>query len=256
MSYPLGSVEPDQRVEFYAEHEVRDARPRFRGLAAGLSALLVVVLFAGGMWYAYLLGTRHAGGPGIENVPLIRADASPTKVKPEKPGGMEVPDRDKLIYTQKRAAVEHLLPPPEKPIPRPAGPGAPTAQSGAPPLPLGSPAATATASSTASAVIPPVKTVATSNGAAKPAAVQPSPAKVNGTRMQFASVRSEEEAIQEWNRIKRANSDLLGDLSATPVRADLGDKGVFYRVLSGPVADAARVCHELNQRNFGCIVAR
>ena len=74
--------------------------------------------------------------------------------------------------------------------------------------------------------------------------------------MQFASVRSEEEAIQEWNRIKRANSDLLGDLSATPVRADLGDKGVFYRVLSGPVADAARVCHELNQRNFGCIVAR
>jgi len=64
------------------------------------------------------------------------------------------------------------------------------------------------------------------------------------------------EAIQEWNRIKRANSDLLGDLSATPVRADLGDKGVFYRVLSGPVADAARVCHELNRRNFGCIVAR
>jgi len=97
MSYPLGSAEPDQRVEFYAEPEARNAGPRFRGLAVGLSALLVVALFVGGMWYAYLLGTRHAGGHGMENVPLIRADAGPIKVKPEKPGGMEVPDRDKLI---------------------------------------------------------------------------------------------------------------------------------------------------------------
>jgi len=249
-------MEPDERAEFYTESEAGGARPRFRRLAAGLSALLVVALFGGGTWYAYLLGTRHASDPRIENVPLIRADASPTKVKPEKPGGMEVPDRDKLIYTQKRAAVEHLLPPPEKPMSRPATPGTPAVQSGAPPLAVGSPATPATASSAAAAANPPVKTAATSNGAAKPPAVQSSPAKANGTRIQFASVRSEVEAIQEWNRIKRANSDLLGDLSATPVRADLGDKGVFYRVLSGPVADAARVCHELNQRNFGCIVAR
>jgi hypothetical protein len=256
MSYSLGSVEADQRAEFYAQPETRGARSRLLGLAAVLSALLVVALFAGGMWYAYLLGTRHARGPSIENVPLIRADASPTKVKPEKPGGMEVPDRDKLIYTQKRAAVEHLLPPPEKPMPRPGGPGMPTAQSGAPPQPQGSPAAPATASSAVAATNPLVKTVATSNGAAKSPAAQPSPAKSNGTRIQFASVRSEEEAIQEWNRIKRANSDLLGNLSATPVRADLGEKGTFYRVLSGPVADPAQVCRELNQRNVGCIIAR
>jgi len=256
MSYPLGSVAADQRTEFYAEPVSREARPRLRGLAAGLGALLIVALFAGGMWYAYLLGTRHASGPSIETVPLIRADTSPTKVKPEKPGGMEVPDRDKLIYTQKRAAVEHLLPPPEKPMPRPAGPGTPTAQSGASPQPQGSPVAPATASSAATAANPPVKSVATSNGAVKSAAAQPSQAKSSGTRMQLASVRSEEEALQEWNRIKRANSDLLGNLSATPVRADLGEKGIFYRVLSSPVADAERVCHDLNQRNVGCIIAR
>ena len=256
MSYPLGSVAADQRTEFYAEPVSREARPRLRGLAAGLGALLIVALFAGGMWYAYLLGTRHASGPSIETVPLIRADTSPTKVKPEKPGGMEVPDRDKLIYTQKRAAVEHLLPPPEKPMPRPAGPGTPTAQSGASPQPQGSPVAPATASSAATAANPPVKSVATSNGAVKSAAAQPSQAKSSGTRMQLASVRSEEEALQEWNRIKRANSDLLGNLSATPVRADIGEKGIFYRVLSSPVADAERVCHDLNQRNVGCIIAR
>ena len=69
-------------------------------------------------------------------------------------------------------------------------------------------------------------------------------------------MRSEEAAVQEWNRIKRANSDLLGSLAATPVRADLGDKGVFYRLQTGVVADADRVCRELNRRNVGCIIVR
>jgi hypothetical protein len=69
-------------------------------------------------------------------------------------------------------------------------------------------------------------------------------------------VRSEESAIQEWNRLKRSNADLLGNVPAAPVRVDLGEKGVFYRVLSGPVADADRLCRELNQRNVGCVIAR
>ncbi|MBV8090484.1 MAG: SPOR domain-containing protein [Alphaproteobacteria bacterium] len=80
-----------------------------------------------------------------------------------------------------------------------------------------------------------------------------------GPRLQLGSVRSQDAARQEWDRIKRKNPDLLGSLSATPVRADLGDKGVFYRIQTGPVADAAaaeRLCGELKQRNIGCIIAR
>jgi hypothetical protein len=69
-------------------------------------------------------------------------------------------------------------------------------------------------------------------------------------------VHSEDAARREWDRIKRTNSDLLGSLSATPVRADLGDKGVFYRIQTGPIADADRICGELKQRNIGCIIAR
>ena len=258
MSYSLGSVESDPRAQFYAEPEARDTRPQFRWLTVSLTALLVVGLFAAGLWFAYLQGARHASGGGNsgEDVPLIRADARPTKVKPEKPGGMEVPDRDKLIYTQKRAAVEHLLPPPEKPMPRPAAPGTPTLEPATLQLPSASvPAAVAASSGPPTANLS-GKTAAASKGAAKPAAAQPSPAKAGESRIQLASVRTEEAAVQEWNRIKRANSDLLGNLSATPVRADLGEKGIFYRVLSGPVADAERVCRELNQRNVGCVIAR
>jgi hypothetical protein len=69
-------------------------------------------------------------------------------------------------------------------------------------------------------------------------------------------VRSEDGARQEWDRIKRANADLLASISATPIRADLGEKGVFYRIQTGPIADADRICGELKRRNIGCITAR
>ncbi|HEX3521490.1 MAG TPA: SPOR domain-containing protein, partial [Stellaceae bacterium] len=88
--------------------------------------------------------------------------------------------------------------------------------------------------------------------AAKPATAQ----KTGGTRIQLASVRSEEAARQEWDRIRRANPDLLGSVAATPVRADLGEKGVFYRLQTAPIVDAERVCGELKRRNIGCIIAR
>ena len=61
---------------------------------------------------------------------------------------------------------------------------------------------------------------------------------------------------QEWDRIKQAKADLLASVSATPIRADLGDKGVFYRIQTAPIADADRVCGELKRRNIGCIIAQ
>ncbi len=64
---------------------------------------------------------RLAAGPSGQ-VPLIRADTEPVKVKPEKAGGMNIPDKDDPIYSMRPGAnpVEKLLPPPEAPAPRPA----------------------------------------------------------------------------------------------------------------------------------------
>jgi hypothetical protein len=230
-------------------------RPRFRGLVATLVALVVIGVFAGGLWFAYQQGLKRGGViTGAADVPLIRADEHPTKVRPEKPGGMEVPDRDKLIYTQKRAAVEHLLPPPEKPMPRPTAPSAAAPSA----LPQPAPAAAGAANPAPQAQPqqpagkPSAKPEPAPTAAAKPATAQ----KAGGTRIQLASVRSEEAARQEWDRIRRANPDVLGSVSATPVRADLGEKGVYYRLQTAPIADAERVCGELKRRNIGCIIAR
>jgi hypothetical protein len=248
VSYQLGQFESD-RGEIFADPRDAEARPRSRGLIATAAALSVMAVFAGGLWFAYHQGLRHAN-IGTPDVPLIRADDRPTKVKPEKPGGMEVPDRDKLIYTQKRAAVEHLLPPPEKPMPRPAPPSAHPARVEPNPAPVAASAAPAVPQ-------PSAKPAAKNNPApAKGATPQAPAAQGRGTRLQLGSVRSEQAAQQEWDRLRRANSDLLGSLSANLVRTDLGEKGVYYRVQTGPLADAERICSELKQRNVGCIVAR
>jgi cell division septation protein DedD len=248
MSYHLGSAGSDASAGLYAEPRDREAGPRFRGLLVCFVALLVIGVVAGGLWFAYQQGLRHGGAiTGAADVPLIRADERPTKMKPENPGGMVVPDRDKLIYTQKRTAVEHLLPPPEKPMARPGTPFA-AAPTEAPPPPAGLAAAPAQPAQVAGK--PPQATTTTPAG--KSATAQ----KAGGMRIQLGSVRSEEAAHQEWDRIRRANPDLLASITATPIRADLGDKGVFYRLVTAPIADADRLCGELKRRNVGCIIAR
>jgi hypothetical protein len=256
MSYQLGA-DSDRHSELFGEPRDQETPPRFRGLVRSLVAILVMGVFAGGLWFAYRQGLRHGNlSSSGADVPLIRADERPTKVKPENPGGMEIPDRDKLIYTQKRAAVEHLLPPPEKPMPRPtASPPTPAAQPATPP-PDGASAAVQPAQPQQLAAKTPVKTPSAPTGPAKPAAAQETPTNAHGGRIQLGSVRSEDGARQEWDRIKRTNADLLASISATPIRADLGEKGVFYRIQTGPVADAERICSELKRRNIGCIIAR
>jgi hypothetical protein len=264
MSYHLGPVDPDRRAEVYGDARDEESPRRPRRVLATMLALLIMGLFSGGLWFAYVQGKRHTGdGAGGGGVPLIRADERPTKVKPEQPGGMEIPDRDKLIYNPTHPVVEHLLPPPEKPMARPTPPtpsqteaarsstGTMPPASGTPENP---PAATQMAQAQQQAAAPPSKAAQAPLSPTKAAAAQAA-----GTRLQLGSLRSEDEARQEWERIKRKNSDLLGSLSATPVRADLGDKGIYYRILAGPIADPAaaeRICSELKQRSIGCIIAR
>ena len=269
MTYHLGPADPDRRAELFADAREEEPQPRSHRLLATTLAVLVMGLFGGGLWFTYVHGARHAGSDAASgDVPLIRADERPTKVKPERPGGMEIPDRDKLIYNPKRTVTEHLLPPPEKPMPRPVLPPpvpppppqteAAKSPTGAAPLasaaPETAPAVVQTAQPPQQAAAPPGKAPQVPPGPSKPTA-----AKAAGPRLQLGSLRSEEAARQEWERIKQKNTDLLGSLSASPIRADLGDRGIYYRLQTAPVADQAaaeRICGELKQRSIGCIIAR
>jgi hypothetical protein len=252
--------------------------------------IAAMIVFAGGLWFAYVQGTRHpaATGNSAEGVPLIRADDRPTKVKPDQPGGMAVPDQNVSLYNEKPggAPVEKLLPTAEQPMPRPTAPQREAAAP--PPIPGASapspapdsaaaPGATPGATPGPTAASPERKSAAAPSKAAPksaPSAKEANPvkeaaailgapataAKAGGpVRVQLGSLRSAEAAREEWARLKRDQPELLGKLTAIAVKADLGDKGVYYRIQAGPLTDGAaadRLCGELRQRKLGCTLVR
>ena len=78
-------------------------------------------------------------------------------------------------------------------------------------------------------------------------------------QIQLASVLSEEAAMAEWKRLSGKNKDILGAYKPAVIKADLGDRGVFYRLRAGPLADKAAadaLCASLAAANVSCIVVR
>jgi len=244
----------------------------FVGAAAGI-AMVGVGLFA------YKAGERR-GAEGV--APVIVAGSGPDKVRPDQPGGMDVPNRDKQIYDrltpdrgQQPARVERLLPPPETPMapPKQVAPVAqstPPGQAPAPPqvpelspsdsfsspvTPASNAAPTVPASSPHVAVKPTTPTQ--TSAAAKVAAVQP--AAGGAYRVQIGALRSEEDAQKTIAQAKRNGGEVLAGFSFDVKRADLGEKGVYYRVQVGPLADASAassLCDRLKDRKVGCMVVR
>jgi cell division septation protein DedD len=248
MAYALGPIRPDERHNriFHRRH------PR-RAVIVALAALAVIGAASG-------IVTVHRAITLIAapaEVPVIHADAEPTRKRPDDPGGLQIPGQGTLALDggQGDSKAEQLLPPPETPLPRPA-PVEPTAVAPLPP-PAPPPAANVPAAAAAPAVpATPPPTVK-----AAPAAVAPAPAVAmgKGYRLQLGAVRTPAAAKDEFERLKRLNGDVLGKLGYAAERIDLGDRGIFYRIQAGPLADAAlaeRGCNALNRRGVRCLLVK
>lgn len=79
--------------------------------------------------------------------------------------------------------------------------------------------------------------------------------------VQLSSIRSDDRAVGERAaaRLTRTHRSILGDLEVVAIRADLGERGIYYRLRAGPLADytsAAELCRELTAREQDCIVVR
>lgn len=73
--------------------------------------------------------------------------------------------------------------------------------------------------------------------------------------LHLASYRSAEQAERGWSQLRRAHSEVLGGLSHTVSRVDLGSKGVFYRLVAGPFSNAtaaSSACAKLKSRRQFC----
>lgn len=104
-----------------------------------------------------------------------------------------------------------------------------------------------------------------------PAAAKPAPAvatqaavsmakPVTGTRMmvQLASMPDAKAAEAQAIKLQQQYKAQLSGNTLHTVRADLGAKGVFYRIQSASLAEAEarKICDAIKKRNAGCILVR
>lgn len=78
------------------------------------------------------------------------------------------------------------------------------------------------------------------------------------TVVQLASVKDEAIAKRDMNTLQTKYTRQLGAVHLRVVRADLGAKGIYYRIQSQPLSlnQANTLCSALKQNNAGCIIVR
>jgi hypothetical protein len=247
---------------------------RGRRIMTALMAVAAVLGFGVVLVYAYNKGKQD----GESNVPpVIQAQDGPTKIRPESPGGMKVPDRDKEVFSRleidKRTdRVERLLPAPEKPMTPPAqSPAVP------PEVTKMAPAAGPATGTSATGPMPSKKAV---SAAVKAPKIPPPPLVINKPltrpkplasktpklvksgrfRVQILSLRSRADVLKSWKSLQQRHSNLLGKLALNiePVRLS-GGRGTYYRMQAGALASRAQataLCGKLKQRKLSCIVVK
>ena len=75
--------------------------------------------------------------------------------------------------------------------------------------------------------------------------------------VQVASYRAKDDALARFNKLSELHSDLLSDLAPDILRADLGAKGVYYRLRIGPFESfdkSTNLCNALKARKLDCLV--
>lgn len=305
--------------EINAEAEAatpEDRRPRARLLPMWI--LLAAVIIVGVAW---AVSERYfAASDGDGSVPVITAEEMPVKVRPEEPGGVEVPDRDKYVYKSlidEEPEAEQLLPAPEEPMDRPPAetPGAKMATDveaateeapdpvrpdeldvatseppeageqdqddmvaegpdmakdmAADPPPAEQPQQLLDSAQPETEMLDAAETAAPEPAPAPEPEPEPAPAPEpeakptpavapgSGFMVQVGASQNEAAAETALTRLADKHPGIMGPLSAIVVRADLGDKGIWYRMRIGPFAarsEANEVCGQLKAVDAGCFI--
>jgi hypothetical protein len=234
-NHPRGVYEPlmDSAPVYDLSDEEIEEEGRSRVPLLIVIALLVLAAFAGVVWLAYDQGVARGRASAI----VIAAPAGPVRTAPSDAGGAATPFTGLKVYQQPvppdqeaqasalAPASENIVvaPPVAKPSPVPAAP---------------SPAAAVPAPTPASPPAPRSPVTA--------AAV-----------LQIGAYESVEIANGAWAAFKARHADVAGTLGQDIQKADLGAKGIWYRLRVGPFADkpaAAAACEKLKAQGATCFV--
>lgn len=247
--------------------EQRRKRP---AILIGVSVGVVVAVAIGGLTfgkYVSLSGTSNG------ELPIIRADTSPDGMAPKFAGGLDVPNRDKMVYERLRQnsadlPVERLLAPTEKP----AAPVQPLPEDAIAALvekveAEHEPAAAIVKDEDGQAVEVVFKTVETAPklGNKQPAPVKeikkepekkPEPKSEKAFSVQLVSARSQKAAEDEFKRLSKKYPDLMSKIPHH-VSETTSDKGTFYRLRVGDFAvrdDAKALCDKFKAKKQECFI--
>ena len=201
-------------------------------LAACLLAIAFIVM------KLYTPGVRDRSDP-----PRITADNTPFKVKPEEAGGLQTPNQDKVVFEvmdgnpPKAVVTPEALP--EQPV------------------------KIETPEPVIQAPEPVVKRPVESAPVSLPSASSPSPSSLASKKsdwvVQVASTRSQADAEAVWINLKRKYPNLVSGVYADVKRADLGDKGIYYRTRIAGLADksaAQALCRSFDAAGQACFVTK
>ncbi len=116
------SANSDMKLSPKEEEALADtARSSTNPVTRLLFILVALVVVLGGLWIGVgdQIMAMITGDDG--DVPTITAEGAPIKVRPESPGGMQVPNQGRLVYgvvdgSSAQPRMERLLPSPEKPV--------------------------------------------------------------------------------------------------------------------------------------------
>lgn len=280
-SFERGVYEPksdDVRVFDEDEQDIDEEGSRLPLLI--VIALLVLAAFGGVVWLAYSQGVQR----GRADAPRMIV-AAPGPVKEAAAGSTDTPHALK-IYQQPAPSEDEMadsdsVPPPPtevtkpapapmaaKPVEKPAALAPkPTEVAKAPAKPMEKPAATATKPApTKPAEAKPAVSKAIETAALPPPAVAPTaskPAEAAASAggayvLQIGSYKSQADADAAWKTFS-SKHPMAGGYSENVRKADLGDKGTWYRLRMGSFADKAAAtafCEKLKSDGGNCLVAK
>lgn len=216
-----------------------------------------VILFAAFIWFFYAHFSSRDDARVADVAPeLIEAPAQPYKVRPDDPGGMDIPDQDKYVLDGEAPAsqpLSRLAPGAETPAPRDVPGGYVTLPDEAPETPEAIDAAdsaqaileAARQSSAGSPAAPAPK-------AATPAAAAPE----KPFLIQLGAFSTREKAQAGWDIFAGKYPDQLGGLEADLERATIGGKDMVRLRAAGFATrdEAEKRCAALKVLGQNCLI--
>lgn len=198
-------------------------------------SIILVFLFAGIVWWLYYDKNRDHGEP-----PLVTADSGPVKEKPEDPGGMEVPNQDRLVFDtvsgEQTELEDSVQPGPEEPA--------------------------VDEDTTIEDIIretePQPSPRRTAEAEVETASAEPAePAPTTGQYVvQLGAFGTREAAGQAWATVESKFPQILTPLVDDIERAELSGGRVLYRLRAGYFAtrdEADRLCQRLKELGQDCL---